>query len=56
MSKSDEPACCPSGHTTTNRVLSLFATFAKTADGRLQTITAGAGCACGGACACGGQG
>jgi putative FmdB family regulatory protein len=55
MSKSDEPATCPSGHQTSNRVVSMFATFSRGADGQLQPITDSAGgCACGGACACGG--
>jgi putative FmdB family regulatory protein len=53
MSKSDEPAVCPSGHVTANRVLSMFATFTKTADGAIQEFGGGAGCACGGACSCG---
>ena len=55
MSKSDEPATCPSGHTTSNRVVSMFATFTRAADGSLQPIADTAGCACGGACACGGH-
>jgi len=53
MSKSDKPALCPSGHETSNRVISLFATLTKSADGQVQPMTAG--CACGGACACGGH-
>ena len=53
MSKSDEPAICPSGHETTNRVISMFATFTRTADGDLAPMTSDAGCACGGSCACG---
>jgi hypothetical protein len=53
MSRADEPAVCPSGHSTTNRVLSLFATLAKTAEGDSRPMASG--CACGGACACGGH-
>ncbi|HXH21020.1 MAG TPA: zinc ribbon domain-containing protein [Dehalococcoidia bacterium] len=53
MARADEPATCPSGHRTTNRVLSLFATFSKTADGEARPVASG--CACGGACACGGH-
>jgi putative FmdB family regulatory protein len=53
MSRADEPAVCPSGHSTTNRVLSLFATFTKGADGESRPVASG--CACGGACACGGH-
>jgi putative FmdB family regulatory protein len=53
MNKSDEPALCPSGHETSNRVVSLFATLTKSADGQPRPTTAG--CACGGACACGGH-
>ncbi len=55
MSKAEEPASCPSGHLTTNRVVSMFASFTKTADGQLQPMSGSAGCACGGACACGGD-
>ena len=55
MSKSDEPATCPSGHTTANRIVSMFATFTRSADGQLQPIADTGGCACGGACACGGH-
>lgn len=58
MSKSEEPALCPSGHKTSNRVLSMFATLSKNADGQAgpaEPSTMGGGCACGGACACGGQ-
>lgn len=55
MSKLDEPATCPEGHETTNRVISLFAAFVKNSEGEMVPVTAGAGgddC-CGGACACG---
>ncbi len=51
MSRTEEPAVCPSGHTTANRVVSMFATFTRTADGSPQPLSSG-GCACGGACAC----
>jgi len=55
MNKSDEPATCPAGHITTHRVISMFATFTKTADGEIAPV-AGGGCACGGACSCGSGG
>jgi putative FmdB family regulatory protein len=52
MSKSDEPATCPAGHVTSNRVISMFATFTRTADGEMTPRTSQGGCACGGACSC----
>ncbi len=54
MKDSDKPAVCPAGHTTNNRVLSLFAIpkGAATAAGDFAADSAG-GCACGGACSCG---
>ena len=52
MSKSDEPATCPSGHVTTNRVISMFATFTKNGEGKIAPMTSSGGCACGGACSC----
>ena len=55
MSKAEEPATCPSGHETANRVVSMFATFTRTADGEVQPVAGSGGCACGGACACGGH-
>jgi hypothetical protein len=55
MSKLEEPAECPSGHKTSNRVVSMFATFTRTADGGVQQVT-GCACACGGSCACSGGG
>ena len=53
MSQGDEPALCPAGHATTDRVVSLFA-VTKTADGSFAPFAeSGGGCACGGACSCG---
>ena len=53
MSRLDEPATCPSGHTTSNRVISLFATMRKTAEGEVESMSQGGACCAGGACACG---
>jgi len=58
MSKLEEPATCPAGHQTTDRVISTFATVRRDAGGRLEAAAderGAAGCACGGACACGGH-
>ncbi len=52
MSESRQPAVCPAGHQTENRVVSMFATLTKAADGSTQVLDGG--CACGGACSCGG--
>jgi putative FmdB family regulatory protein len=58
ISKVDEPAVCPSGHTTNNRVLSMFATFTK---GNLKdavpvttphTLQGDTCCGGGGGCSC----
>ena len=53
MKQSDEPAVCPSGHQTTNRVLSLFATIRRTPEGSVSASDAMGACCAGGACACG---
>ncbi len=37
LSHIDDPAVCPSGHTTNNRVLSLFAPFVKSTHGNVAT-------------------
>ncbi len=56
MSEMDEPARCPAGHTTNNRVLSLFALPRGAAEGEWTgEATSAGGCACGGACSCGGH-
>ena len=55
LSRSDEAAVCPVGHATTDRILSLFTTMTKTAEGDSAPLTSAGGCACGGACACGGH-
>jgi putative FmdB family regulatory protein len=58
LSQMDEPATCPSGHTTNNRVLSLFAPMqryggADTAPTATATLPrAGADACCGGSCSC----
>ena len=53
MSKMDEPAICPTGHETHDRVVSLFATLTKNAEGQYEVSpAAGGGCACGGSCGC----
>ena len=54
MSRSDEPATCPRGHSGAQRALSLFASFSKGTDGSLSPV-AGSASACshcaGGSCA-----
>jgi len=56
MSRSDEAAPCPKGHTGAARTLSVFATVGRDASGGFTEMpTSGGGCACGGACACGGH-
>jgi putative FmdB family regulatory protein len=57
-SKMDDLAVCPMGHTTNNRVISLFAPVSKSTQGGTATLTAtdietSTG---GGACSCGGSG
>jgi hypothetical protein len=39
MSQMDDPATCPHGHTTNNRVLSLFAPVMKSTQGGVATAT-----------------
>ena len=43
MSRSEEPATCPSGHEGAERTLSVFASFSKGADG-LNTPVGGSPC------------
>ena len=43
MSRSDEPATCPSGHEGAERVLSMFSSFSKGADG-FSTPVGGSPC------------
>ena len=38
LSQMDSPATCPSGHTTNNRVLSLFAPVSKSTQGSVMTM------------------
>ena len=38
VSQMDNPATCPSGHTTNNRVLSLFAPVTKSTQGSVMTM------------------
>jgi putative FmdB family regulatory protein len=60
VSQMDQPAVCPSGHTTNNRVLSLFAPYAKSTHGAATAtlpMMGGGNDACcglddGGSCAC----
>jgi putative FmdB family regulatory protein len=46
MSKMDEPATCPSGHLTSERVLSLFAAFTRNENGEAVPVAATGGDAC----------
>ena len=53
----DEAAVCPSGHTTNNRVISLFAPVAKSTAGGIATmsmpnVATGGGACCGGGGCC----
>ena len=52
MSRSEEPARCPNGHTSAMRTLSVFAT----AGGRDEAAFASGAPAAGGGCGCGGGG
>ena len=53
VSQMDNPATCPQGHTTNNRVLSLFAPIAKTAAGVMTQLgPSGDACCSGGGCSC----
>jgi putative FmdB family regulatory protein len=58
MSQSDKPATCPQGHTTNNRVLSMFAAVVKATNGENITINQiggmghGDACCSDGACSC----
>lgn len=38
MSRSDEPATCPEGHDGAERVVSVFASFSKAADGSVAPV------------------
>jgi putative FmdB family regulatory protein len=58
LSKLDEPAVCPGGHTTNNRVLSLFAPIQRYGGADTATAVAdslpmaGGDACCGGGCSC----
>jgi putative FmdB family regulatory protein len=53
MTLAEEPVTCPSGHPSANRIVSLFASFAKGEDGTVSAVGGSGGCAAcaGGACA-----
>lgn len=55
-SSMDAPATCPSGHTTNNRVLSLFAPLPRgesaVATMPMNSPMAGGDACCGGGCSC----
>ena len=57
MSRSDEPATCPSGHAGAERGLSVFSSFSKGADGSLSPVAGSApacsSCASGSCASCG---
>lgn len=53
VAKMDAPAVCPAGHTTNNRVVSMFATVSKTATATAESSAQGSGACCAGGCACG---
>jgi len=58
VSQLDAPATCPSGHTTNNRVLSLFAPMQRYGGADSAPVATmdnpgmGDSCACGGGCSC----
>jgi putative FmdB family regulatory protein len=55
VSQMDSAAVCPSGHTTNNRVLSLFAPLPKTvgvATMPMESTGSGDSCCSGGGCSC----
>lgn len=55
VSQMNSPATCPSGHTTNNRVLSLFAPMARGEDAATITMDnpmMGGDSCCGGSCSC----
>jgi putative FmdB family regulatory protein len=56
VSKMDAPATCPDGHTTNNRVLSLFAPLARgesnVATMPIDMSQGGGDSCCGGSCSC----
>ena len=55
VSQMDNPAVCPSGHTTNNRVLSIFAPVARSGGLDPATMTAsraGMDACCGSSCSC----
>ena len=51
MAVADAPTACPSGHTDTKRLLSVFASTGAASPGSAPSM-GGGGC-CGGACGCG---
>ncbi|MBI2166223.1 MAG: zinc ribbon domain-containing protein [Chloroflexi bacterium] len=54
MGKAEEPAVCPHCGAAGRRVLSVFASFSRSAGGDVEPVSGGGGCACasGGSCAC----
>ena len=54
MSRSDEPATCPSGHEGTERVISVFSALTKSADGEVSSVASACGsCSTGDCGSCG---
>lgn len=52
VAKMDAPAVCPAGHTTNNRVVSMFATISKAATATAGSPAQGSSACCAGGCAC----
>ncbi len=46
MSRSDEPATCPEGHDGAERVVSLFTSLTKAADGSIAPVSGSACTTC----------
>jgi putative FmdB family regulatory protein len=52
VNRMDDPASCPHGHSSGQRVLSLFAALTKEALGEAAPMAGGCGGSCGAGCAC----
>ena len=54
MSRSNEPATCPSGHEGAERVISVFSALTKGADGEVSSVASSCGsCSTGDCGSCG---
>ena len=53
VSRMDEPAPCPKGHGTSQRVISRFAALTRDEFGESESVTGGGCGGCAGGCTCG---